>query len=132
MGRCWTGYASIVGRTRPLPLSRGEGVEGSSSHATTTYHCWVGLCVLKMPLGKYVDRLQGGAECEAQGPRDGLAPMGRGQCAQPPLDHFNPVCLVPQRLPQALVQGLALCLGHGAARGEGLGEIVTGVIEIQD
>src|SRR4029450_9709167 len=64
MGRCWTGYASIVGRTRPIPLSRGEGVEGSSSHATTTYHCWVWLGVLKMPLGKYVDRLQGGAECE--------------------------------------------------------------------
>jgi hypothetical protein len=31
---------------------------------TTTSHCWVWLCVLKMLLGKYVDPLQGGAECE--------------------------------------------------------------------
>ncbi len=39
----------------------------------------------------------------AQGPRDGLAPMRRGQCSQRLLHHLNPVGLVPQRMPQALV-----------------------------
>jgi hypothetical protein len=37
-----------------------------SSQATITYHCWGLLCVRTMPLEKYVDRLQGGAECESQ------------------------------------------------------------------
>ena len=35
------------------------------------------------------------------------------QCAQCLLHHLNPVCLVPQRMPQALIQRLALGLGHG-------------------
>src|SRR5437667_5348648 len=56
MGRCWTWYASIGGSTRPIPLSKGAGVWCISSHVTTTYHCWVVLCPLKMPLGKYVAR----------------------------------------------------------------------------
>src|SRR6266700_2778171 len=48
------------------------------------------------------------------------------------LDHLNPVCLVPQRMPQALVERVALGLGHGVARGNGLGEILTGMGESQD
>src|SRR5687768_8442126 len=64
MGRWWTGYASMGGSTRPISLSRGEGVWCISSHATITYHCWRWLCVRKMPLGKYVARPPRGAECE--------------------------------------------------------------------
>src|SRR5262245_27927037 len=64
MGRCWTWYASIVGSTRPIPLSRGVGVGCISSHATIPYH-WAGLlCARKMPLGNDVDHHLRGAECE--------------------------------------------------------------------
>ena len=37
------------------------------------------------------------------GTRDGLAPTCRGQRAQRLLHHLNPIGLVPQRMPQALV-----------------------------
>src|SRR5712691_311521 len=56
------------GSTRPIALSRGEGVWCISSHATITYHGWGWLCVRKRPLGKYVDRSPRGAECETEGP----------------------------------------------------------------
>src|SRR5882672_4864652 len=65
MGRCWTWYASIVGRTSPIPRSC-EDVWCLSSHAMTTYHCWGARCVGKMPPGKNVDRHPKGAECEMQ------------------------------------------------------------------
>src|SRR5207342_2776821 len=74
MGRCWTWYASMVGSTRPIPLSRGAGVWCISSQATTTYHCWGLLSVRKMPLGKYVDAIRGGAECEVHQLVQRLAP----------------------------------------------------------
>src|SRR5204863_9525313 len=63
MGRCWTWYASIVGRTSPIPRSC-EGVWCLSSHAMTTYHCWGVRRVGKMPPGKNVDRHPKDAECE--------------------------------------------------------------------
>src|SRR5438128_10322180 len=57
MGRCWTWYTSIGGSTRPIPLSPGAKAFGASPVMRwTTYHCWVLLCALKFPLGKYVDR----------------------------------------------------------------------------
>src|SRR6266849_6537738 len=56
MGRCWTWYASMGGSTRPIALSRGEGVWCLSSQAMPTYHWWAVLCVQKMPTGKYVGR----------------------------------------------------------------------------
>jgi len=68
----------------------------------------------------------------AQGPWDGLAPMGRGPGAPRLLPHLHPVCLGPQRMPQALLQRGALGLGHGAARGAGLGERLPGVGAISD
>src|SRR5262252_1133446 len=65
MGRCWTWYASMVGSTRPIPLSPGEGVWciSSQAQAMPTYHGWGLLCVRKMPPRKYMGRHSRGAEC---------------------------------------------------------------------
>src|SRR5207253_4815621 len=72
MGRCWTWYTSIGGSTRPIPLSPGAKAFGASPVMRwTTYHCWVLLCALKFPLGKYVDRHPRGC-----GMGDMTSPMG--------------------------------------------------------
>src|SRR5215471_19157235 len=68
----------------------------------------------------------------AQGTCDGLVLACRGQRAQRLLHHFYAIRLAPERLPQALVERVALSFGHVVARGEGLREILTGVVEVQD
>src|SRR5712691_881744 len=64
MGRCWTWYASIGGRTRRIPLSRGEGFGASplmrQQHNTTGYGCACSKC----PWENMWIAIRGGAECE--------------------------------------------------------------------
>ena len=65
----------------------------------------------------------------AQGTRDGLVSPRRGQRAQLFHHHLDPVRLVPERMPQPLVQRLALGLGQVTVRGNRLVEILAGVVE---
>ena len=68
----------------------------------------------------------------AQGTRDVFAPLRCGQRAQRLYHHFDPICLVPECMPQPLIQRLALGLGQATVRGKRLVEILAGVVEVQD
>ena len=59
-----------------------------------------------------------------QSPLHGLTPTCRDQCAPCLLHHLTAICLAPPRVPQALVQRVALGLRQGAACRAGLVKIL--------